>query len=518
MGSDRVRANRKSSSTLTPGFKPKQFSFLQPRYQDQVEPETDSVQENKQQNSSEQANPTPSFLGHSFGRVSVLPIQTKLAIGQAGDKYEQEANRVAAQMMQQINSPQAQQSGGIQRDTVHPNDDKPLQTKPVISTLQRETMPEEDEDELQMKLVNSSIQRQEMPEEEEEEGNQPAQTKRASSVLLTEQRTSNEGAPTKLPEDVKKKMEASFQADFSEVNIYPESQSAKDVGALAYTQGENVHFSPGQFKPDTNSGQELIGHEITHVVQQRQGRVQPTSEVAGMPLNDNNGLESEADSLGKKAAQFSLPDNQKTVESTSSTTATLQNKGDVVQLALPAALAALGAAEWVAIGTAGFAIAASEVGAAASEDVTYTFDEMDGVLLPGGGTDVAKHKADNPDATKYEATHYVAVFVENNWGNRVLGIKFGINFLFDSAGAIGNISLSLEEPYDGVGYGGQVTVNLTSRSLASGASVRVTVNIGSRNSWFLPSTSGNAQFILRGGDGDLSFTRKNGEYIRYEIG
>ena len=99
MGGDRVRTYKKSSSTLTPGFKPEKSSFLQPRYQDQVDTETDTFTEDKQQNSSEQSNPTPPFLGHSFGRVSVLPIQTKLAIGQANDKYEQEADRVADQVM-----------------------------------------------------------------------------------------------------------------------------------------------------------------------------------------------------------------------------------------------------------------------------------------------------------------------------------------------------------------------------------------------------------------------------------
>lgn len=105
-----------------------------------------------------------------------------------------------------------------------------------------------------------------------------------------------------MPEDVRGKMENAFQADFSNVNIHQDSQSATDVGALAYTQGNDVHFAPGQFKPDTSSGQELIGHELTHVVQQRAGRVQPTTQAAGMPVNDNTSLEQEADLMGRKAA------------------------------------------------------------------------------------------------------------------------------------------------------------------------------------------------------------------------
>lgn len=105
-----------------------------------------------------------------------------------------------------------------------------------------------------------------------------------------------------LPEDVRGKMENAFQTDFSTVNIQKDSQQATDVGALAYTQGNDIHFAPGQFNPSTQGGQELIGHELTHVVQQRNGQVKPTTAVNGMPVNDNHGLEAEADTLGKKAA------------------------------------------------------------------------------------------------------------------------------------------------------------------------------------------------------------------------
>lgn len=107
---------------------------------------------------------------------------------------------------------------------------------------------------------------------------------------------------TGIPSEVKGKMEDSFGTDFSSVRVHPESSKAPEVGALAYTQGTDIHFAPGQFKPDTASGQQLLGHELAHVIQQAQGRVQPTTEVNGMPVNDSNSLESEADALGQKAA------------------------------------------------------------------------------------------------------------------------------------------------------------------------------------------------------------------------
>lgn len=108
---------------------------------------------------------------------------------------------------------------------------------------------------------------------------------------------------TGIPDTVKQQMEDSFGTDFSSVQVHPDSAKAPEVGALAYTQGTDIHFAPGQFKPETSSGQQLLGHELTHVIQQAEGRVQPTTEVGGMPVNNDVSLEHEADILGAKAAR-----------------------------------------------------------------------------------------------------------------------------------------------------------------------------------------------------------------------
>ncbi len=107
-----------------------------------------------------------------------------------------------------------------------------------------------------------------------------------------------------LPEDLKTKMEASFGQDFSNVMIQKNSKKAVQLNALAFTQGNNVHFAPGQYNPNSENGRQLIGHEFAHVAQQRNGVVQPTSVMGkGFTLNKNKQLENEADSLGKKAVQ-----------------------------------------------------------------------------------------------------------------------------------------------------------------------------------------------------------------------
>ena len=106
-----------------------------------------------------------------------------------------------------------------------------------------------------------------------------------------------------MPEDVQAKMEYSFGTSFSSVNVHTNDNSASDMGALAYTRGNNIHFAPGQYNPTSSKGQELLGHELTHVVQQRQGRVQPTKQGKGLAVNDSPSLENEADVMGKKAAE-----------------------------------------------------------------------------------------------------------------------------------------------------------------------------------------------------------------------
>lgn len=103
--------------------------------------------------------------------------------------------------------------------------------------------------------------------------------------------------------DVQAKMEGAMNSDFSGVQVHPNSSKAVEVGALAYTQGSDIHFAPGQFAPDTSRGKQLLGHELTHVVQQQEGRVQATTEVAGLPVNDNPSLEKEADIMGEKASR-----------------------------------------------------------------------------------------------------------------------------------------------------------------------------------------------------------------------
>ncbi|MDB9328490.1 hypothetical protein PN435_20375, partial [Nodularia spumigena CS-590/02] len=91
-----------------------------------------------------------------------LSIQAKLSIGEPGDRYEQEADRVASVVVQRINAPSST-GESVQREAI-PEEEDELQMKPLADSIQRQ---EDDEEELQMKSLADSIQRVEIDDEEE---------------------------------------------------------------------------------------------------------------------------------------------------------------------------------------------------------------------------------------------------------------------------------------------------------------------------------------------------------------
>src|SRR5271167_3779625 len=103
-----------------------------------------------------------------------------------------------------------------------------------------------------------------------------------------------------LPRDVQAKMESALNANFSDVRIHV-GPEAPAIGAIAFTWGSNIHFAPGQYNPHTPHGQSLLGHELTHVVQQRAGRV-ANPFGSGVAVVQDQALEAEAERMGRQAA------------------------------------------------------------------------------------------------------------------------------------------------------------------------------------------------------------------------
>ncbi|ODG98918.1 hypothetical protein A4S05_06825 [Nostoc sp. KVJ20] len=195
-------------------------------------------------------------LTHDISRIP-LRSQAKLSISQPGDIYEQEADSVAQQVMQRMAQPVNSQS--IQREAL-PEEEEELQMKSLDnSTLQREALPE-DEEELQMKPM---VQRQ-------------AEAGIAAAPDLEASINQARGGGQIMADNIREPMEQAFGADFSGVKVHTDGQSDqlnRSIQARAFTTGQDVFFRQGEYNPGSRGGQELLAHELTHVVQQNGGAV-----------------------------------------------------------------------------------------------------------------------------------------------------------------------------------------------------------------------------------------------------
>lgn len=187
---------------------------------------------------------------------SALGIQAKLTIGQPGDRYEQEADRVADQVMGLPDSP----APGQQAISSLPQRPQPLQR--LCPTC---------EDELQ---------RQAFDEEEKKEEEEPLQPKAATpgpmppTPRLERQIQSLQGRGQPLPAATRRFFEARFGYDFGQVRVHADTQAAETARAVrsqAFTKGNHIVFGAGHYAPNSIPGRRLLAHELTHTIQQQAG-------------------------------------------------------------------------------------------------------------------------------------------------------------------------------------------------------------------------------------------------------
>ena len=103
---------------------------------------------------------------------------------------------------------------------------------------------------------------------------------------------------TGLPDELKSGVENLSGFAMDDVRVHYNSSKPAQIQAHAYAQGTDIHIAPGQEKH--------LPHEAWHVVQQKQGRVKPTLQMKGVAINDDGGLEKEADLMGNIAKHSQL--------------------------------------------------------------------------------------------------------------------------------------------------------------------------------------------------------------------
>ena len=165
---------------------------------------------------------------------SVSRIQPKLKIGKPGDRYEQEADAVASQVMMM-------------------GERESLQIQPI----------EEDEEmvqpELRMQPLEGVLQFA------------PIGNGGFASPEITQQLSSSRGGGQPLPAETNQFMSSAFGTDFSGVEIHTGSdavQMNRQLGAKAFTYGNDIYFNTSEYNPNSTNGKRLLAHELTHITQQ----------------------------------------------------------------------------------------------------------------------------------------------------------------------------------------------------------------------------------------------------------
>jgi len=161
------------------------------------------------------------------------PVQAKLTVGQAKDNYEQEADAAADKAVQCMSGSQTGSALQLKCDACEQEE-----------KLQKKSLPG----------VNSAL---------------PAKIESKLNA------SRHGGSP--VPPGVRKKMEQSFNADFSGVRIHTGSDAVQmndDLNAQAFTQGNDIYFNTGKFDTDSHAGKHLLAHELAHTVQQNTSMVQ----------------------------------------------------------------------------------------------------------------------------------------------------------------------------------------------------------------------------------------------------
>ena len=184
---------------------------------------TNTLQKKANQSIQKKGNPFKNALqtsNHNYFQAalnSTSTIQPKLQIGQSNDRYEQEADHIANQ------------------------------------------------------VVNNSIQKKSLASKVSPASIQMSSQDNTASNHIESQINKNKGGGSPLDTQTQSFMGNSFGTDFSQVRIHtgmPSIQMNQELGAKAFTFGNDIFFNQGQYNPGSKDGQKLLAHELTHTIQQ----------------------------------------------------------------------------------------------------------------------------------------------------------------------------------------------------------------------------------------------------------
>jgi len=210
---------------------------------------------------------------HGNRYVGRLAVQAKLRLGPAGDRYEQEADRVAQRVVETISS---SDQNSVQRQ----EDEEELEEEDVLAAQRQ----------MEGAILSpgqGSVQRQVDEEDLEEDEELQRKVSGAGYAPVAEgadvgpdlesaiRGARGRGQP--LSDRVRQPMERAFGADFGGVRVHTDGEADslnRSIQARAFTTGQDIFLRQGEYRPGSSEGQRLLAHELTHVVQQNRGAVQ----------------------------------------------------------------------------------------------------------------------------------------------------------------------------------------------------------------------------------------------------
>jgi hypothetical protein len=202
----------------------------------------------------EQAVEAPTVQRMAAFESDETPVQTKLTVGQPGDKYEQEADAMADRVM--------------------------TMPEPGMSRVENLAKPLD----IQRFSLTSSQEIRQQPLQQNETFQAQEQNRQASiaTPTLEERLSASKGKGEPLPKETRSFMESRFGQDFSSVRVHTGSEANhmnKDLGAQAFTHKQDVYFGAGKYSPESGEGKRLLAHELTHTVQQGGSTVQTKKQT-----------------------------------------------------------------------------------------------------------------------------------------------------------------------------------------------------------------------------------------------
>ncbi len=256
------------------------------------------------------------------GRINLATggvLQAKLNVTAAGDAYEQEADKMANQVVNggetaQREAESAEGEGeeiAMKRDLVQRADEAGESEDEEVSmkrdTIQRADEAGESEDEevsmkrdlvqradeggeseeeetAELDMKRDTVQREEGGEDEGEELSAKRTDPAAAFEVgggIEETIQSERGSGQAIPDQTRNFLENGFGQDFSGVHIHADKQADtlnRSLSARAFTVGSDIFFRSGEYDPGSHAGKELLAHELTHVVQQGGSKVQKKKE------------------------------------------------------------------------------------------------------------------------------------------------------------------------------------------------------------------------------------------------